>query len=103
MRKVWPDSFVEGANLTVDISALRRNLGERPIGQQYIETVPKKGYRFAVPVSQLSVNNHAAEPPLVPAANSPHGDSVPHTDPLAGNLAISDSAREDRRSLAQPS
>jgi DNA-binding winged helix-turn-helix (wHTH) protein len=62
MRKVWPDSFVEEANLTVNISALRRNLGETPSGQQYIETVPTKGYRFAVPVSQLPVNNHAAPP-----------------------------------------
>jgi DNA-binding winged helix-turn-helix (wHTH) protein/TolB-like protein len=53
MRKVWPDSFVEEANLTVNISALRKQLGETPTGQQYIETVPTKGYRFAVPVSQL--------------------------------------------------
>ena len=37
MRKgLWPDSFVEEANLTVNISALRRNLGEIPSGQQYI-------------------------------------------------------------------
>ena len=50
MRKVWPNSFVEEANLTVNISALRKQLGETPGGQQYIETVPKKGYRFAVPV-----------------------------------------------------
>ena len=52
MRRVWPDSFVEEANLTVNISALRRQLGLTPNGQQHIETVPKKGYRFAVPVSQ---------------------------------------------------
>ena len=43
MRKVWPDSFVEEANLTVNISALRKQLGETPNGQQYIETVPRKG------------------------------------------------------------
>ncbi|WP_433965886.1 winged helix-turn-helix domain-containing tetratricopeptide repeat protein [Tunturiibacter gelidiferens] len=97
MRKVWPDSFVEEANLTVNISALRRHLGETPSGQQYIETVPKKGYRFAVPVSQLSVNNHADCPPLVPAANPLHVASVPRTDPFAGNLPISGNAREDRR------
>jgi len=48
MRRVWPDSFVEEANLTVNISVLRRQLGEAPDGQQYIETVPTKGYRFAV-------------------------------------------------------
>ena len=95
MRKVWPDSFVEEANLTVNISALRRHLGETPSGQQYIETVPKKGYRFAVPVSHLSANNHAANLPLV-VAEPPHLASVPHTDPLAGNLPISGNAHEDR-------
>jgi DNA-binding winged helix-turn-helix (wHTH) protein len=60
MRKVWPDSFVEEANLTVNISALRKQLGYAPNGQQYIETVPKKGYRFAMPVSQSQADNHAA-------------------------------------------
>jgi DNA-binding winged helix-turn-helix (wHTH) protein len=37
MRKVSPDSFVEEANLTVNISALRKRLGNAPNGQQYIE------------------------------------------------------------------
>src|SRR5882724_561334 len=52
MRKVWPDSFVEDANLTVNISSLRRLLGEGPGGPQYIETVPKNGYRFVMPVRE---------------------------------------------------
>jgi DNA-binding winged helix-turn-helix (wHTH) protein/TolB-like protein len=60
MRKVWPDSFVEEANLTVNISALRRQLGESPNGHRYIETVPRKGYRFAVPVSHREVDDHSA-------------------------------------------
>src|SRR5215470_17099801 len=53
MQKVWPDTFVEEANLTVNISALRKILGETSAGQQYIETVPKRGYRFLVPVKEL--------------------------------------------------
>jgi DNA-binding winged helix-turn-helix (wHTH) protein/tetratricopeptide (TPR) repeat protein len=52
MQQVWPDSFVEEANLTVNISALRKALGETPGGQQYIETVPKRGYRFVAPVTE---------------------------------------------------
>jgi DNA-binding winged helix-turn-helix (wHTH) protein/tetratricopeptide (TPR) repeat protein len=52
MRQVWPDSFVEEANLTVNVSALRKVLGETPGGQQYIETVPKRGYRFVAPVTE---------------------------------------------------
>lgn len=46
MKAVWPDSFVEDNNLTVGISALRKVLGERADGPQYIETVPRLGYRF---------------------------------------------------------
>src|SRR5579864_1641686 len=53
MQQVWPDSFVEEANLTVNISALRKVLGETPSGQQYIETVPKRGYRFVAPVKEF--------------------------------------------------
>lgn len=52
MQQVWPDSFVEEANLTVNISALRRVLGEAPGGRQFIETVPKRGYRFLAPVTE---------------------------------------------------
>jgi len=44
---------VEEANLTVNISALRKVLGETLDGQQYIETVPKKGYRFVAPVTEV--------------------------------------------------
>src|SRR5262249_29717000 len=44
MNVVWPDTFVEEANLASNISIVRKTLGEN--GQQFIETVPKRGYRF---------------------------------------------------------
>lgn len=53
MREVWPDSFVEEINLTVNISTLRKTLGENGDGGRYIETVPKRGYRFVAPVRQI--------------------------------------------------
>src|SRR3954464_2755573 len=59
MQKVWPDSFVEEANLTVNVSALRKLLGPTDGRQPYIETVPKKGYRFVAPVLQIQAE---AEP-----------------------------------------
>jgi DNA-binding winged helix-turn-helix (wHTH) protein/TolB-like protein/Tfp pilus assembly protein PilF len=59
---VWHGSFVEEANLTVSISALRKILGERPGGLQYIETVPKKGYRFAAPVLEVPSIETEVEP-----------------------------------------
>src|SRR5262249_23766495 len=41
MKEVWPDSFVEEANLSVNMTALRRALGETPDDHGYIETVPR--------------------------------------------------------------
>jgi DNA-binding winged helix-turn-helix (wHTH) protein len=52
MRALWPETFVEEANLTYTVSALRKALGERE-GQdeQLIQTVPTRGYRFIAPVT----------------------------------------------------
>lgn len=56
MKKVWPDTFVEEGNLTQNISLLRKALGaldEGQNGHQYIETVARRGYRFAAPVQNI--------------------------------------------------
>jgi DNA-binding winged helix-turn-helix (wHTH) protein/TolB-like protein len=53
MESVWPDAFVEEANLAVNISMLRKALGEMPGGRQYIETLPRRGYRFAAEVREF--------------------------------------------------
>lgn len=50
MRAVWPDGFVEETNLSFNISTLRKALADGQAGEQYIETVPKLGYRFVMPV-----------------------------------------------------
>ena len=52
MSRVWPDSYVEETNLAQHISTLRKVLGEREQGGQYIETVPKRGYRFVAQVRE---------------------------------------------------
>lgn len=52
MREVWPGTFVEENNLTVTISAIRKVLGEASAEQRYIQTVPRRGYRFAVAVRE---------------------------------------------------
>src|SRR5678815_3424780 len=46
MQQVWPDSFVEENNLAQNISILRKALGKTHEGEDYIQTVPKRGYRF---------------------------------------------------------
>jgi DNA-binding winged helix-turn-helix (wHTH) protein len=46
MGHVWPDTAVEQNNLTVNMCALRKVLGDDPSRPRYIETVPRRGYRF---------------------------------------------------------
>lgn len=46
LDRVWPDTFVEEANLSVNVSAVRKTLGRRPGGRPYIETLARRGYRF---------------------------------------------------------
>jgi DNA-binding winged helix-turn-helix (wHTH) protein/tetratricopeptide (TPR) repeat protein len=46
LRRVWPDTFVEEANLSVNVSILRKALGEQPDGRAWIQTVARRGYRF---------------------------------------------------------
>lgn len=57
MKKVWPNTFVEEGNLTQNVSLLRKALGESADGPQFIETVPRRGYRFVAPVSRIKGTN----------------------------------------------
>ena len=81
MRRVWPNTFVEEGNLTQNISLLRKALGESPGGVQFIETVPRRGYRFVADTSQSwheepvesSVEN--GQPPATPVVSIPNTTS----------------------------
>src|SRR5690348_1926489 len=53
LQRVWPDTFVEEGSLTRNISVLRKVLGDE--NGEYIETVPKRGYRFVAPVREIPV------------------------------------------------
>lgn len=57
LREVWPDSFVEEGALNRSVSVLRKALGESLSEQKYIETVPKRGYRFVAPVTDSLHDN----------------------------------------------
>src|SRR5215813_752833 len=54
IQAVWADSFVEDANLTVAISHLRKTLGQNGETAEYIETIPRVGYRFVADVQETS-------------------------------------------------
>lgn len=55
MARVWPNIFVEPANLTVHMSALRRVLGDGRNGNRFIINIPGRGYRF---VASVRVSGH---------------------------------------------
>lgn len=62
MKEVWPDTFVEEGSLARNISVLRKTLGEGPSDHQYIQTVPKRGYRFVAEVKEVVTASDAVDP-----------------------------------------
>lgn len=58
IRKVWQDRFIEEATLAQNIFTLRKALGENHQEHQYIETVPKRGYRFIAKVKEVWEDNN---------------------------------------------
>src|SRR5436305_8679754 len=52
LDKVWPGVFIEEGNLARHIFNLRQVLGDTPDGRKYIETVPKRGYRFVALIQE---------------------------------------------------
>lgn len=53
LRRIWPDSYADAANLTVHIEELNRALGRTSGGREYIETIERKGYVFQADVMRL--------------------------------------------------
>jgi DNA-binding winged helix-turn-helix (wHTH) protein/TolB-like protein len=72
MTTLWPESFVEEANLTQHIFTLRRALGDQSNGKPYVETIPRSGYRFAAEVRTATPDN---ESPALPASSARPGPS----------------------------
>lgn len=56
IQALWPDAIVEETNLAWNISHLRKALGEGEQGKRYIETVPRRGYRFVAEVRDSAEN-----------------------------------------------
>jgi WD40 repeat protein/DNA-binding winged helix-turn-helix (wHTH) protein len=61
LQSLWPESFVEEGNLTQNIFVLRKLLGDDRNGSAFIQTVPRRGYRFVAPVAVMEAS---ATPPL---------------------------------------
>jgi TolB-like protein/DNA-binding winged helix-turn-helix (wHTH) protein/Tfp pilus assembly protein PilF len=82
LKRLWPDSFVEEANLSVNMSALRRALDEGPNEHQYVETVPRRGYRFVAGVRDRWDGGAELFSPERNEAAGPIADQKQQTSPL---------------------
>ena len=80
MTQVWPDAFVEESNLTYTIVQLRKMLGDDPRHPRYIETVPKRGYRFIREVEEIKPATSRTVRPLASIAVLPFVDMSPERD-----------------------
>ena len=69
MRRLWPGTFVEEANLAKQVSLLRKIFSEATNGREYIETVPKRGYRFVEEVTEVEEPEAGSQPQAVTGAN----------------------------------
>ncbi len=86
MKALWPDTFVEEANLTQTVFMLRKALGESGSDQRYIMTVPGHGYRFTSDVRQVWANRHsevdAPGPPTLSGSKPEAEHSTPRRWPV---------------------
>lgn len=71
MNEVWADSFVEESNLTFTIRQLRKTLGDSARNPSFIETVPRRGYRFIAEVETASeINNGDGDQDIIPTVEN---------------------------------
>ena len=86
LQEIWPGLVVEEANLTKNIWSLRKALSEAPGQPDYIETVPKVGYRWIGPaeladVSEAGPRAIGAEPPAAAPPASPPAAAASAAEP----------------------
>src|SRR5262245_5341410 len=81
MNRLWPDTFVEDTNLAFNILQLRKSLGDNARNPTYIETIPRRGYRFIASVQQVV----SAGDPRIDRQNAPAFATVGVTSPENAN------------------
>ena len=101
MKSLWPDTFVEEANLAHHVWRLRKALEDSKDVAQYIETVPKRGYRFIAPVKTINpvtpalvVEEHTVTRLVAERETQDHFEKVPSSAiAIEGRNRFSISAR----------
>jgi DNA-binding winged helix-turn-helix (wHTH) protein/Tfp pilus assembly protein PilF len=77
LKRLWPDSYVEESNLAQNIFQLRRALETEGSGKQFIDTIPKRGYRFTAEVKRTE---------FIPTSSQQHTPASIKHEP--GNITI---------------
>ena len=96
MKTLWPDSFVEEANVTQQVSVIRKALGESSNDPHYIQTIPARGYRFVAEVQIFTEEKPRAD---LSAPAEPRSAEVTQTPENARENQIStplDSGKKDQ-------
>ena len=106
MQELWPDAFVEETNLTFTISVIRKALGESARTGGYIETVPKRGYRFVASVREVQADRQVKSLAVLPFVTVCGGERSQYfadalQDALIASLAQLGSLRVISRTSAQ--
>src|SRR5947207_3324124 len=90
MNAVWPETAVEESNLSQNIYVLRKTLGQLTNGQDFIETVPRVGYRFVPPVTEvqqggadLVLERHTSSEIVVQQVEEQEPEAEDQSDPPA--------------------
>jgi len=99
MEAVWPETFVEESNLTANISLLRKILGARDDGKGYIETVARRGYRFA---GEVTESENGGEEILLRRRTRTRIIATEEDDETPALLVGADSARKEIEDRYQP-
>ena len=89
LARIWPDTIVEEGNLSVIICRLRKALGADDHDQSYIQTVPKRGYRF---VAEIKAPGSRQDPAALPGSSAPTVIPAGKIDPLLQEPSGIDSA-----------
>ena len=95
MNELWPDAFVEEANLSQNIFMLRRVLGDTPEDRRYIVTLPGKGYRFVADVRTINQDGED----VVVASRSRSQIVIEHSDSSSGEILSTTPANVDGKSV----
>lgn len=99
LKGIWPDTFVEEATLAQNVFTLRKALGGSE-GNQYIQTIPKRGYRFVASVTEVKdrtsdvrADKPDRTPPAVPPVETGERDRTVYSVAI---LPLNDSTSDPR-------